>query len=165
MRGNSKSLAVSLREDNTLAYLYYGGWGTEGMPYAMSNMQLQKSLPLGTVRFKNVEDLNQEILSCLRTGAGSCAVSTYEILNGLDKLVPEDLAETRFLVSLERVPATKILDFIYPVVAKLWLTSTAWHEVSDAIAKDFILSPNQWSILEQEYKIDHTMLTRRAIDE
>ncbi len=82
-QGNSKTLSVVLREDNTLSYNYYGGWQGSGMGFAISNMQLQKSLPIGARNFKTVEDLHKEIVSVLATGVGSSRISSFEILNDL----------------------------------------------------------------------------------
>lgn len=82
-QGNSKTLSVRLNEDNTLSYSYYGGWQSSGMGFAISNMQLKRSLPLGARNFKTVEDLHQEIVSVLETGVGSRRISTFEILNDL----------------------------------------------------------------------------------
>lgn len=82
-QGNSKTLSVCLKEDNTFSYSYYGGWQDSGMGFAISNMLLQKSLPMGARNFKKVEDLDREIQSVLRTGCGSNHISTKEILNDL----------------------------------------------------------------------------------
>ena len=81
--GNSKTLWVSLREDNTISYSYFGGWQTSGMGFAIENMQLRKSLPIGIRNFKKVEDLHHEIVSVLATGCGSNEISSFEILNDL----------------------------------------------------------------------------------
>ena len=81
LQGNSKTLSVVLSEDNTLSYYYYGGWQSSGMGYSISNMQLQRSLPIGTRNFKKVEDLDKEIQSILATGVGSKKISSFEILN------------------------------------------------------------------------------------
>ena len=82
-QGNAKTLSVRLNADNTLSYSYYGGWQSSGMGFAISNMQLRRSLPLGARNFKTVEDLHQEIVSILATGVGSRKISTFEILNDL----------------------------------------------------------------------------------
>ena len=81
--GNAKTLSVCLRDDNTLSYSYYGGWQDSGMGFAISNMILKKSLPMGARNFKKVEDLDLEIKSVLKTGCGSCYIDTREILNDL----------------------------------------------------------------------------------
>ena len=81
LQGNSKTLSVVLSEDNTLSYYYYGGWQSSGMGFSISNMQLQRSLPIGTRNFKKVEDLDKEIQSILATGVGSKKISSFEILN------------------------------------------------------------------------------------
>jgi hypothetical protein len=82
-QGNSKTFSVRLNGDNTLSYSYYGGWQSSGMGFSISNMQLERSLPLGARNFKTVEDLHQEIVSILATGVGSSKISTFEILNDL----------------------------------------------------------------------------------
>lgn len=82
-RGNAKTLAVKLREDNTIGYSFYGGWQSSGMGFAISNLQLKKSLPIGARNFKTVEELDAEIQSVLATGVGSNRISSREILNDL----------------------------------------------------------------------------------
>lgn len=82
-QGNAKTLSVILAEDNVLSYVYYGGWQDSGTPFAISNMQLQRSLPMSPRNFKTVEDLDKEIQSILATGVGSRRISTREILNDL----------------------------------------------------------------------------------
>jgi hypothetical protein len=81
--GNSKTLSVLLNPDNTLSYSYYGGWQNSGTSFAISNMQLKKSLPMGARNFKKVDDLHLEIKSVLATGCGSSKISSFEILNDL----------------------------------------------------------------------------------
>jgi hypothetical protein len=81
--GNSKTLSVLLNPDNTLSYSYYGGWQNSGTSFSISNMQLRKSLPMGSRNFKKVEDLDREIHSVLATGCGSNKISSFEILNDL----------------------------------------------------------------------------------
>lgn len=82
-QGNAKTLSVILAEDNVLSYVYYGGWQDSGTGFAISNMQLQRSLPMSPRNFKTVEDLDKEIQSILATGVGSRKISTREILNDL----------------------------------------------------------------------------------
>jgi hypothetical protein len=83
-QGNPKTLSVSLREDNTLSYLYCGGWQPDGgMAFSLSNMQLERPLPVGPRAFKTVEDLHKEISSILATGVGSNEINSFEILNDL----------------------------------------------------------------------------------
>jgi hypothetical protein len=82
-KGNPKTLSVFLRPDNTLGYSYYGGWQNSGTGFAISNMQLQESLPIGVRKFKKVEDLHEEIVRVLKTGVGSNKIKTFEILNDL----------------------------------------------------------------------------------
>lgn len=82
-QGNAKTLSVSLREDNTLTYSYYGGWQESGSGFAISNMQLKRSLPMGARNYKTVEALDAEIQETLSTGVGSRKVHSFEILNNL----------------------------------------------------------------------------------
>jgi hypothetical protein len=79
--GNPKTLAVNLNEDSTLSYSFYGGWQDSGMGFAISNLQLQESLPMGSRNFKNVKKLDEKIQSVLMTGVGSHNIKTREILN------------------------------------------------------------------------------------
>ncbi len=81
-QGNSKTLAVRLNEDSTLGYAFYGGWQSSGTPFSLSNLQMQKSLPMGT-RGKKVEDIDREVRECLATGCGSRHIHSSEILNDL----------------------------------------------------------------------------------
>lgn len=87
-QGNAKTLSVLLDEDNCLSYVYYGGWQDSGMGFSISNMQLQKSLPTSISRFKNSNELHEEIKSVLATGLGANKISTYEILNELKQTKP-----------------------------------------------------------------------------
>jgi hypothetical protein len=87
-RGNAKTLSVLLDEDNCLSYVYYGGWQDSGMGFSISNMQLQKSLPTSISRFKNSNELHEEIKSVLATGLGANKISSYEILNELKQTKP-----------------------------------------------------------------------------
>jgi hypothetical protein len=82
-KGNPKTLSVFLRPDNTIGYSFYGGWQSSGMGFAISNIQLQESLPIGVRKFKKVEDLHEEIVRVLKTGVGSNKIKTFEILNDL----------------------------------------------------------------------------------
>lgn len=82
-QGNAKTLSVLLREDNTFTYCYYGGWQESGTGFSISNMQLQRPLPIGARNFKKVEDLHREIESVLATGVGARRISSFEILNDL----------------------------------------------------------------------------------
>lgn len=82
-QGNPKTLLVSLREDNTLTYSYYGDWQESGMGFSISNMQLQRSLPIKARNFKTVEYLHEDIVASLATGVGSRKIHSYEILNNL----------------------------------------------------------------------------------
>ena len=81
--GNPHTLAVNLREDNTLSYTFYSGWQHSGMGQAVGNYQMRKSLPMGARNFKNVKELDREVRSCLATGCGSNHIKSSEILNDL----------------------------------------------------------------------------------
>lgn len=81
--GNPKTLACTLREDNTLSYSFYGGWQDNGTSFSIGNLQLKESLPINASLFKNTTQLMQKVQSILRTGVGSRVVSRYEILNEL----------------------------------------------------------------------------------
>jgi len=85
-QGNPKSLFVTLREDNTLGYTFIGGWQDSGTGFAISNLQLKESLPLGARNFKTVEDLQKRIAEVLATGCGSNKIKTFEILNDLNNV-------------------------------------------------------------------------------
>lgn len=80
-QGNAKTLSVLLDNDNCLSYVYYGGWQSSGMGFSISNMQLRKSLPTSISKFKNSNELHEEIKSVLATGLGANKISSYEILN------------------------------------------------------------------------------------
>ena len=83
-QGNPKTLAVRLQPDNTLGYSLYGGWQNSGTGFSMSNLQMSRSLPLGTRKFEGkVEALAEEIKACLATGVGSSDIKSFEILNDL----------------------------------------------------------------------------------
>jgi hypothetical protein len=82
-QGNAKTLSVILYQDNVFGYVYYGGWQDSGSAFSISNMQLQRSLPMSPRNFKKVEDLDKEIQSVLATGVGACKIAGKEILNDL----------------------------------------------------------------------------------
>ena len=81
--GNKESLRVSLGEDNVITYSLFGGWQDSGTPFAISNLQLQRSLPLSPAPFRNVLALKVVVQSILRTGVGSHEVNKAEVLNEL----------------------------------------------------------------------------------
>jgi len=83
LSGNPRTLAVSVNQDNTLSYVYYGGWQDGGTPFSICNMQLRESLPMGARNFKTVDDLHLKLKSILVTGVGSSQISSFEILNDL----------------------------------------------------------------------------------
>ena len=79
--GNKESLSVYMGEDKVLNYSLYGGWQDGGTPFAISNLQLKRSLPMDSSKFKNVRALELEIRSILRTGVGSHEIAKAEVLN------------------------------------------------------------------------------------
>jgi hypothetical protein len=81
--GNSKTLSVFLRPDNTIGYSFYGGWQNSGTGFSISNLQMTESLPMGVRNFKTSEELRDKIKSCLSTGCGSNNIKEVEILNDL----------------------------------------------------------------------------------
>jgi hypothetical protein len=83
-QGNPKTLFVNLREDNTLSYVFIGGWQNSGTGFAISNLQLKESLPLGARSFKTVKALQKRIAEILATGCGSNKIKSFEILNDLN---------------------------------------------------------------------------------
>ncbi len=82
-QGNPKTLSVLLQPDNTIGYSFYGGWQSSGTPFAISNLQMKESLPVGIRNFKTVEDLQKSVASCLATGVGSNDIKEFEILNDI----------------------------------------------------------------------------------
>jgi hypothetical protein len=82
-QGNPKTLSVFLNPDNTIGYSFYGGWQNSGTPFAISNLQMKESLPIGIRNFKKVEDLQKKVASCLATGVGSNGIKEFEILNDI----------------------------------------------------------------------------------
>jgi hypothetical protein len=86
-KGNPKTLSVVLLDDNTLSYSYYGGWQNSGTGFAISNMQLKESLPIGISQFKgSAKALDKKIQGILANGVGSRRISSYEILNNIPKV-------------------------------------------------------------------------------
>ena len=87
-RGNSKTLAVNLNEDNTLSYSFYGGWQDSGSEFAISNLQMSKSLPMTIRGIRGVKDLDKEIRLCLKTGVGSHWINEVNFLNNFEYVKP-----------------------------------------------------------------------------
>jgi len=97
-------------EDNVLGYSLYGGWQNSGTPFAISNLQLRRSLPMDGSKFKNVKALELEIRSILKTGVGSSTVHIAEVLNEIKdkpkvktlslKTIKELKAEAKELIKL-----------------------------------------------------------------
>ena len=109
-QGNAKTLSVLLREDNTLSYIYYGGWQDSGMGFSISNMQLQKSLPTSISRFKNSNELHDEIKSVLATGLGANKINYYEILNELKQPKPSVIKITPMYYYSDDAETIKVYD-------------------------------------------------------
>ncbi len=82
-QGNAKTLSVILDQDNVFSYVYYGGWQDSGTGFSISNLQLQRSLPMSPKNFKKVEDLDKEIQAVLATGVGARKIASKEILNDI----------------------------------------------------------------------------------
>lgn len=82
-QGNPKTLSVYLNPDNTLGYSFFGGWQNSGTGFAISNLQMKESLPMGARNFKTIEEVRVKIESCLGTGCGSNDIKEVEILNDL----------------------------------------------------------------------------------
>lgn len=80
---NTKTLIVYLKPDNTFGYSFYGGWQNSGTGFAISNLQMKESLPMGARNFKTVEEVRDKIVSCLGTGCGTNDIHKIEILNDL----------------------------------------------------------------------------------
>jgi len=53
------------------------------MGFSISNLQLQRSLPMSPRNFKKVEDLDKEIQAVLATGVGARKIASKEILNNI----------------------------------------------------------------------------------
>lgn len=118
LQGNSKTLSVILREDNTLSYVYYGGWQSSGirLGFAISNMQLKESLPINISQFKgSAKALDKKIQEILATGIGSVKISSYEILNNIPtidglKLEYEKTAQSKYKDVVEPMKMLQIQD-------------------------------------------------------
>lgn len=65
--GNKSTLSVGVRNDTSIRYSLYGSWQPNGTHYAISNLQLKKSLP-SFLNSKTTELLDAEITSVLETG-------------------------------------------------------------------------------------------------
>jgi len=109
-QGNAKTLSVLLREDNTLSYIYYGGWQDSGMGFCLTNMQLSKSFPISISKFKNSNELHEEIKSVLATGLGANKISSYEILNELKQNKPTTINVKTLYYYSDDNETTKVYD-------------------------------------------------------
>lgn len=110
LQGNAKTLSVLLRDDNTLSYFYYGGWQDGGMGFSISNMQLQRPLPISISNFKDSKQLHKEIESILATGVGSRKISSYEILNELKQPKPSVIKITPMYYYSDDAETIKVYD-------------------------------------------------------
>lgn len=117
--GNALTLAVRLREDNTLGYALYTGWQDSGMGNSISNIQLKESLPLSPSAFKNTKALQEKIASILKTGCGSNKIKTFEILNEIEKKSATAKKGTKTEEQKEAAKAFKLLIQAYDVADDL----------------------------------------------
>jgi hypothetical protein len=109
--GNKETLSVYLGSDNVLDYSLYGGWQNEGTPFAISNLQLKRTLPMNPANFKNVKALELEIRNILRTGVGSHTVHIAEVLNELkDKPKPKAKALSLKTIRELKAQAKELID-------------------------------------------------------
>ena len=109
-QGNAKTLSVLLYDDNTLSYIYYGGWQDGGMGFSISNMQLRKSLPTSISKFKNSNELHEEIKSVLATGLGANKISSYEILNEIKQTEPTTIKVEPMYYYSDEAETIKVYD-------------------------------------------------------
>lgn len=79
--GNKMTLSVYVNEDNTIGYSFYGGWQSGGTGFAISNLQMRRSLPSSINQFTNVNALETEIKLCLASGVGEKTIYKVERLN------------------------------------------------------------------------------------
>lgn len=110
LQGNAKTLSVLLNEDNCLSYVYYDGWQGSGMGFSISNMQLRRSLPTSISKFKNTNELHEEIKSTLATGVGSNEISSYEILNEIKQTNPTSIEVKTFYYYSDEEETIKVYD-------------------------------------------------------
>lgn len=75
MCNNKDSLRVALKEDGTLSYSLYGGWGPSGISFSKDGL----SLPLNGRRFASTEALVAELKVLLLPTYKE--VSSVELLN------------------------------------------------------------------------------------
>ena len=68
---NKTTLSVLLRPDSSLSYVYYNGWQSDGMPNAISNLQMKKSLPISIKKFNNISALDKEVTAAIESGVES----------------------------------------------------------------------------------------------
>jgi len=109
--GNKETLRVILGEDNVLSYSLFGGWQDSGTPFAISNLQLQKSLPSNPADFKNIRDLEYELRQILKTGVGSHTVNKAEVLNQLkEKAKPKVKSLTLKAIKELKEQAQELID-------------------------------------------------------
>jgi hypothetical protein len=77
--GNKSTLSVLLKPDSSLYYVFYGGWQNDGMPYAISNLQMKKSLPVSIKKFKTIAMLDKEITTAIKSGVND--IVKREVIN------------------------------------------------------------------------------------
>lgn len=64
---NKSTLAVRLKEDNSISYVLYGSWQSTGTSFAISNLQLEESLP-PFISENSLHELDKKITRVLSTG-------------------------------------------------------------------------------------------------
>lgn len=79
--GNKAVLAVSLREDSTLAYCFHGSWQPSGTPYSLSNLQFGRTLPVNPGVFKKTDSLLEYLKGVVRSGVYT--IHRVEVINEL----------------------------------------------------------------------------------
>jgi len=140
-QGNKETLSVYKNDDSTLSYSLYTGWQSSGMGCAISNLQLRRSLPLSVNSYKNVQELNNEIVGVLATGVGSNDISTYDIINDImDKPMPTPKAKAKSSKSCEvwigRIPGI----FGYGIM----VAESSEAECKKALKKHYLACKKSW---------------------
>jgi hypothetical protein len=109
--GNPRTLSVYLRTDDaTIGYSFYGGWQDSGMGFAISNLQLQESLP-SSIKGFSIKTLENKIRQILSTGVGSNDIKKVEVLNDIPKKSDKDTI--KIMLDKLSIPDKKeILDYL-----------------------------------------------------
>lgn len=114
--GNPRTLSVYLRSDNTIGYSFYGGWQDSGMGYAISNLQLEESLPTSIKGF-SIKTLENKIRQILSTGVGSNDIKKIEVLNDIPKKLDKDTIKN-MLDKLSMPDKKEILEYLSNITTK-----------------------------------------------